>query len=366
MRGSKVLVLLVVASATLALELAVAQSQPGPKRGSGKFRLFARSEDVLAINRVRCNLRSNGEICTPTADFPGGVWPKGTVNQYVFNSGFQVAGIVGGTKADNPWAGDTTAALFFDPRFSDVHAEQVRPISNSANPADLANWPAAALVPSGDANEAFFDPVLRGTPSASQGDAWWLTWDGNPSLSGRNGGTPRPHPLGVLLEQRAMAWNAPAGNEDIIYFIFTLYNITSTRPADYAGARPAMQGILLDKARDFQALNNAAFGITLPERGYPITDIFLAFAADMDVGNGFNYASVNVPFAMGYTYMPDFPSTPIPTGQLAFRPLDLLAALLCRRRLCRGEIPQQSPRLAGSASRTDPVRELYESRLSRR
>ena len=44
-----------------------------------------------------------------------------------------------------------------------------------------------------------------------------------------------------------MAWNTPAGNQDIIYFIFTLYNISSTRAADYVGVRPAMREILLDE-----------------------------------------------------------------------------------------------------------------------
>ncbi len=82
-----------------------------------------------------------------------------------------------------------------------------------------------------------------------------------------------------------MAWNAPPGNQDIVYFLFTIYNITSTRPADYTGVRPAMRDILLQKALDFQVRNNAAFGVTLPPNGYPDHQrVSGASMADMDVG----------------------------------------------------------------------------------
>ena len=100
-----------------------------------------------------------------------------------------------------------------------------------------------------------------------------------------------------------MGWNFPAGNEDILYFIYTIYNITSTDTADYSNVRPAMREILLEKAKDFQRLNNAENQVRLPEGGYDIRDLYVAFAADMDVANaGLNYSSVNPPFALGYTY----------------------------------------------------------------
>ena len=243
----------------------------------------------------------------PTALAPatvgGGFWPKGTLDQYIFASGFQVAGIIGGIRSENPWAGDTTGDFFIN--FAGPgNGEQVQPIYNSTDPGDVANWPAAAYVPD-EPNEAdnLFHPFLRGRVAASEGDVWWLTWDGNPLLNDQ-----RLHPLGLVLEQRGMAWNTPSGNQDIIYFIYTLYNITSTRVADYVGVRPAMREILLDKAREFQDRNNAAFGITLPSEGYPITSMHAAFAADMDVGTfNENYASANIPFALGYTYQHDFP-----------------------------------------------------------
>ena len=66
----------------------------------------------------------------------------------------------------------------------------------------------------------------------------------------------------MVVETRGMGWNFPTGNEDILYFIYTFYNVTTTNPADYVGIRPSMVDILLAKAADFQAKNNAAFGVT--------------------------------------------------------------------------------------------------------
>ena len=119
------------------------------------------------------------------------------------------------------------------------------------------------------------------------------------------------HPLGVLAEYRVLAWNFPSGNEDIVYLIVTFYNITSTNPADYAQHRPAMRDLLLTQAEKFQADNNAKFGITLPTGGYTIGPMYAAFAADMDVGDASNnFVSVNLPFAMGYSYQTDFMTAP--------------------------------------------------------
>ena len=283
---------------------AAARSDPAPRPHAG-FRLFARSRGALTVNQVSCSLLASGPICADTigsGTAGGGFWPRGTPDQYIFWSGFQIAGIVGGIRSENPWAGDTTGDLFLN--FSNQgNGEQVQPIYNSTDPTDVANWPAAAYVPD-EPNEAdnLFHPLLRGRLHASEGDVWWLTWDGNPLLNDN-----RLHPLGLVLEQRGMGWNSPSGNQDIIYFIYTVYNITSTRAADYVGVRPAMREILLQKAKEFQERNNAAFGITLPATGYPIIKTYAAFAADMDVGRfAENYSSANIPFALGYTYEHDF------------------------------------------------------------
>ena len=44
--------------------------------------------------------------------------------------------------------------------------------------------------------------------------------------------------MGVVVETRGLAWNYPAGNQDIIYFIYTLYNVSAVAPED--AVRPAM------------------------------------------------------------------------------------------------------------------------------
>ena len=286
-----------------------AAAKPRPGKGAQGFRLFARSLGALTVNRVYCGLSATGEICvdsTNSSTIGGGFWPKGTADQYVFNSGLQLAGTID-PAAGFEWAGDTTGAFFFDPKGTTQHGELVAPIYNMSNPEDLAavsdsqasGEALAARVPIGDPSETLFYPLLRGRPSASQGDVWFLTWDGNPA---QNAG--RSHPLGVLVEQRGMGWNFPSGNDDIIYFIYTFYNITAAASSGvYAGIRPGMRELAEARGDLFQSRNEAAFDVDIPDGGYAINNLYAAFSADMDVAEATaNYASVNIPFALGYTY----------------------------------------------------------------
>jgi len=316
-RGAILAGLLVLALASLTPALASAKPEPGAKKPRG-FRLLAGSQTSMAINSVDCGVTSNGQVCVAllgSSTGGGGFWPKGTPDQYIFNSGLQLAGVVSG----GPWDGDTTGAWFFSARGGES-SDQVQPIYNSVDADDAANWPLQAMVPSGDASADLFNPLLQTDSTsvaclttgvcrrvkASQGDIWWMAWDGNPAQV-----TGRPHPLGVLVETRGMGWNYPSGNQDIIYFIYTFYNITSTVAADYAAVRPEIRSILLDQAAIFQATNNAAFNISLPAGGYTINKMFAAFATDMDVSlANTNYSSVNLPFALGYTYEHTFSGEP--------------------------------------------------------
>jgi hypothetical protein len=78
--------------------------------------------------------------------------------------------------------------------------------------------------------------------------------------------------------------------------------VTSLDPSAYAASRPSMQAILNEQATTFHALNNAAFNVSLPTAGYTIDPLYAAFGTDMDVADaGINYASVNLPFALGDT-----------------------------------------------------------------
>lgn len=289
-----------LALALAALLPVVAQARPEPGARSRGFRLFARSLGAITINRVYLGLSSaKGNIgvdSTNSSTIGGGFWPRGTPNQFVFNSGLQVAG-----KIENPggdWDGDISGAFFFDPKGTTEHGEEIQPIYNATNPSDVSSWPAAAVVRQNQTTDNLYNPVLLGLNSASQGDVWFMTWDGNPTLIAG-----RQHPLGVVVESRGLGWNYPAGNEDIVYFIFNFYNITSTNAADYATVRPEMRPILLQAAQEYKERNEAQFGITIPAGGYVIDSMFAAFAADMDVSNaGSNYCGVNLPFAMGYCY----------------------------------------------------------------
>ena len=66
----------------------------------------------MTVNRIYCGISTTGEICVDSLNsstIGGGFWPKGTADQYVFNSGLQLAGIIG-PDANTEWAGDTTGA----------------------------------------------------------------------------------------------------------------------------------------------------------------------------------------------------------------------------------------------------------------
>ena len=96
----------------------LAKPNPGtPGRG---FRLAARAVGFLTVNRIYCGLSATGEVCVDSggsSTIGGGYWPKGSPQQYVFNSGLQVAGSIDPAATTvTPkfnWA-DTTGAWFFD------------------------------------------------------------------------------------------------------------------------------------------------------------------------------------------------------------------------------------------------------------
>lgn len=311
LRGTRGLIggLVFALAAAVALPNAAhAGPDPAAKRtDTGRYRLFAGNLGAITINRVYYGLNTRGEVGVDSLNsstIGGGFWPKGTGNQYMFNSGLQVAGIIQGDKPANPWGGDTTGGMFFDASGLRQHGTAVTELYNATSPTDQANWPQGAFVPQGDAAQELFDPLLRGRLTASQGDVWFMSSEADPGLNAA-----RPHPLGVVAEYRVMGWNFPTGNEDLLYLILTFYNISSLNEADYAQYRPGIREILIEQAQQFHALNNAQFGITLPTEGYTIDPFFAAFAADPDVTNsaGVNFSSVNLPFAMGYAYHADFP-----------------------------------------------------------
>ena len=119
-----------------------------PKPGRRAFRLFASAEKVFTVNRVACRIFSDGSICaTGSSTVGGGIWPRGTADQYIFGSGVNIAGIIeAGDRSVNGFAGDTAGA-FFNNTAGGNNGEEVRQIFDSNDPADAATWPDEARVP---------------------------------------------------------------------------------------------------------------------------------------------------------------------------------------------------------------------------
>jgi hypothetical protein len=298
----RVLSALVLSCSLLAIPVL---AQDATRVATGRYPLVQFLDGEVMANRVHYGVRAEGVIGVDPINSTAitvGYWPRGTGNQYIFASGLQVSGIIGGTQPVNPWAGDTTAAFFQDNSGLRLHGTAATSLHNAAKPEHLAQWPQAGYVPYG-ANGASFHETLRGRASAGDADVWWITWDGDPD---RNSG--RPHPLGIVAEHRVMGWNAPRGNEDILYVQVTLYNVTARDPAAYAGYQPGLREQLAALAEAFHEANEEAFAVDLPDAGYAIESLHAAFVADPDVtfAAGTNFASVNLPLSTSFAWHRDF------------------------------------------------------------
>lgn len=288
----------------LAAALAVAgpASLPAVPVPTGRYPLFSSGWTAFAANRVEYGLDSGGEIGSERCCDYGrrGIWPAGSADQYIFASGLQFAGIIGAAPG-NPWAGDTTMANFFDPSGLRQHGTSVTDIFNALVPTDVADWPAAGGIPAGS---EIFPAARQGMRSVSPGDVWWVAWDGDPALNAA-----RPHPLGIAVEYRALGWPAPRGLNDVMFVVATVYNVSASDAAVYASWPAATREMLAELGARFQQMNEEKFQVALPDGGYPIGPLFASFAADPDVtfAAGTNFASVNLPLAMGFAWHPDFP-----------------------------------------------------------
>lgn len=292
-------------TATADIRPGAPRTRPAAVRG---FNLFAGSVGLpLNANRVYCGLVNRGQQCTDYTNssvLGGSYWPKGSPDQYMFNGGLQIAGIIPGNKADFAWAGDTVGAFFFDGTGYYAVGSGITNIFDSRNADDIANWPSAAFVN----DPTLYNASLLGRKSISEQDTWNRYWDGNTNYV-----LGRPHPMGLLVDQRTLAWNFPTGNQDIIYFITRYINITSTRRADYDGLIAYGYSTtdiddIVQIARDYKAAIQGKFGVTLPDSGYWFTRVYAGPASDPDVGSGGggNYSTVNLPFKMDFAYIAAF------------------------------------------------------------
>ena len=101
------------------------------------YRLFARAISFINVNRVYMGVNNIGEVGVDSAGrgtVQGGYWPRGTPDNYIFNAGLQVAGVVGGVKsAANPWGGDTAGGWFFDGAGGRQETEGITPAYQAFN-----------------------------------------------------------------------------------------------------------------------------------------------------------------------------------------------------------------------------------------
>jgi hypothetical protein len=290
----------VLVAFSVQLAAAAVRPEPGARRSRRGFSLFAEVFTIFLVNRVACGINNLGEVCVDPGNSPiggGGFWPRGTPDQYIFNSGLQIAGIIPG-DAGFEWAGDTVGAFFMDPRGTQSQGDGITAVFNSLDPADAQDWPNGGIV----RDTAIYDGVLQGRSAVSQQDLWVRSWDGNPNLlSGRT------HPMGVLVEMRGMAWNFPSGNEDILYFVYTFYNVTASNAAAYATLDPAIQGEIAAIGAQFQQGVQSTLGVNVPDDGYRIDNLFAAFFMDPDVEDAsHNYSTAILPFQLAAAYKNDF------------------------------------------------------------
>ena len=259
------------------------QQKRDAMRANSPFNLASGTNTVLQANLVQCGINNLGEVCTDVFDSPtggGGFWPTGTTNQYIFNSGLQIAGINQATGLPAGWAGDTVGAYFFDARGTQKHGTPLGEVYNALTPGDLDRWPTAGFA----TDTSLFNAALIGSKTISDQDTYVEYWDGDPArLSGRS------HPMGIKVQQRSMAFNAPAGAENTVFFIYKFTNVTNDPT--------------------FQSINNAKFGVTLPTAGWTITNIYAAFGMDPDVDAataGTNFSTGFLPLNMGMAYHAQF------------------------------------------------------------
>lgn len=244
------------------------KKHPGVRAGAA-FNLGASNTYLLNFNEWLCGLHQIGEVCTSAVGSSvggGGFWPAGTANQYIFNSGLQMAGVIG--PEGGPWAGDTVSTFFFNAS-GPGHGSPVSPVYVSNNPADLAAWPEDCYIDS---------PTFGRLASISELDTCVQYWDADPSAA-----FPGSHPMGILVTQHSMLWSFPA-TKDIIFFSYKFKN-ASNDPG-------------------FRSRNPS-----VPAGGYTLTDLYAAFAMDPDVsGSEYsqNYASVVPELNMAMSWQYDF------------------------------------------------------------
>lgn len=295
-------------------------SQTKPQFRSPALNLLASVAKPLTANRVYVGVSNAGYIGAFLSQ-PGVTWPAPYVQQlYVFYSGLQVAGLIPRT-AGFTWAGDTVAVYFADERGDQVNGGPLADVFDSRDSADAARWPQSAIV----LDTAVYTPSLIGKPAVSAQDLWTRYWDRPRLVPGLT------HPMGLLVDQRFIGWPYPTGNADVVYMVYTLYNVTARTPAAYNNPTIPfeLRGAIATEGRAFQDTVETSLGVQLPDAGYALDSVYIGLLVDHDIATfNHNYATASVPFGLaigydghfrdelGWTYPPEIfgapPFTPVP------------------------------------------------------
>ncbi len=271
----------------LLFPLLLPASRPAP------YDMFSTHSLELHGNRVQCGINDRGFVCVdPSGSVnENGFWPAGTNNNYVFNEGLEIAGIIT-APAGFAWLQDTVGAFFMDPRGDQHHGSALTPIYDGLNGLDLLRWPAAGVA----RDTALFAPSLLARNTVSDEDSWVRYWDGDPALA-----TGRRHPMGLLVDQRTLAWNNP-GMEDALFYVWRITNISARAPAVYqqlagAGYDAASIAQVARIGARFHDVIRDTYGVTIPDSGYTIDALYAGLAQDADIGDASsNYSNENQVF----------------------------------------------------------------------
>ena len=204
-------------------------------------------------------------------------------------------------RTPTPTGGATPpGAQFFSPRGDNERRGIPADLQRQQPGRRRRNWPEAAQVPRGRRQRAAVQPAAPGPGLGLAGRRLVPLLGRQPRLQ-RRPRAPARHP-----GRAARAWAATSRPATRTSSTSSIPSITSraSDPAAYAAVRPGMRELA---GRGGQPVpgsqRGSASGSTFPDAGYTISNLFAAFGADMDVAEaGANFASVNVPFSLGYTY----------------------------------------------------------------
>ena len=308
-RSSALLACLLVLPTVASAQRPTEKAGPLPVRSA--FDLAANPIVRSHVNEVDCGMVYDGPICYD--HFAGLRWPGPDGHTHIWLSGAQITGMVpvrsdctiadrfSTTQADCfAWSGDTAGASFVSLSQLGLHSRNVAGFFDSHHE-PWPETPPSAEVPVARAlirDSSIFHPDLLGRRHASDQDTWVAYWDADPAHE--TGG--RTHPLGVLIEQRSLAWRQPFGAEATIFFVFRITNIT-------------------DNAVFQQQSEEHHFGgeDRLPDAGWRLDSLYFTYAADIDVGLSYalNHLTTVLPFDMMVGYHAEFdqPTLEFPLAQ---------------------------------------------------